>query len=143
MKLLNLLLILLALGIFYVTLKSQITEGSLLDPRSEFQPTPTHTPPPTPSKTKEALVSWYCEGFEGNRTASGEIYDCDALTAAHNSLPFGTRVRLTAGGNSVEVTINDRGGFQAYGREFDVTPAVFARLAPIRVGILAVEWEIL
>ena len=116
----------------HLNLKSQKDHSSAhaqnFSPRQHIRP---------PLRLQRLKRRWYLG------IASGEIYDCDALTAAHNSLPFGTRVRLTAGGNSVEVTINDRGGFQAYGREFDVTPAVFKKLAPLKVGIINVSYEIL
>uniref|UniRef100_A0A7C2GG83 Probable endolytic peptidoglycan transglycosylase RlpA n=1 Tax=Thermus islandicus TaxID=540988 RepID=A0A7C2GG83_9DEIN len=62
---------------------------------------------------QEGLAVWYGPGFHGKRTASGEVYDMHALTAAHPSLPFGTRVRVTnlKDGRSVVVRINDRGPF--------------------------------
>ncbi|HEY8383323.1 MAG TPA: septal ring lytic transglycosylase RlpA family protein [Microvirga sp.] len=58
-------------------------------------------------------ASWYGPGFHGRRTASGEIFNSSALTAAHRSLPFGTRVRVVdeRSGRSVVVRINDRGPF--------------------------------
>ena len=60
---------------------------------------------------ERGLASWYGPGFHGRRTASGARFDMHALTAAHPSLPFGTRVevRNLATGRSVEVRINDRG----------------------------------
>ena len=59
------------------------------------------------------LASWYGPGFGGHRTASGERFNTGALTAAHRSLPFGSRVRVTNSrtGRSVVVRINDRGPF--------------------------------
>lgn len=62
---------------------------------------------------QEGLAVWYGPGFHGRRTASGEPYDMHALTAAHPTLPFGTRVRVTnlKNGRSVVVRINDRGPF--------------------------------
>jgi len=118
-------------------------EPEIISPLSDIQPTSTPTPTPTPSK--KTFASWYCEGFEGKRTASGEIYDCDKLTAANNELPFGTVVRITGGdrGNSIVVTINDRGGFKKYGRTFDLSRSAFQHLAPLSEGILEVEWEVL
>ena len=58
-------------------------------------------------------ASWYGPGFAGRRTASGEIFDPADLTAAHRTLPFGTRVRVTdlETGATVELRINDRGPF--------------------------------
>ncbi len=62
---------------------------------------------------QEGLAVWYGPGFHGRKTASGEIFDMHALTAAHPTLPFGTRVRVTnlRNGRSVVVRINDRGPF--------------------------------
>ena len=58
-------------------------------------------------------ASWYGPGFYGNRTASGEVYRRGTMTAAHRSLPFGTKVRVTNlwNGRSVVIRINDRGPF--------------------------------
>ena len=60
------------------------------------------------------LASYYATKFEGRRTASGAVYHRDSLTAAHRTLPFGTRVRVTrlATGASVDVVVNDRGPFR-------------------------------
>jgi rare lipoprotein A len=66
-------------------------------------------------------ASWYGPGFHGRRTASGETFNSGAMTAAHRSLPFGTRVRVVHEGNgrSVVVRINDRGPFHR-GRIIDL-----------------------
>jgi rare lipoprotein A len=66
-------------------------------------------------------ASWYGPGFQGHRTASGERFNSGGFTAAHRSLPFGTRVRVTnnATGRSVVVRINDRGPF-VRGRQIDL-----------------------
>jgi rare lipoprotein A len=76
---------------------------------------------------------------EGSKTASGERFNANELTAAHRTLPFGTRVRVTnrSNGRSVVVTINDRGPF-VKGRVIDVTPAAarvlgMTGLAPVTV----------
>ena len=70
------------------------------------------------------LASWYGPGFGGHRTASGERFNGGALTAAHRSLPFGSRVRVTSRrtGRSVVVRINDRGPYVG-GRIIDLSPA--------------------
>ena len=59
----------------------------------------------------EGDASYYADSLDGNKTASGEIYKKNELTAAHRSLPFGTRIKVTylKTGKSVEVVINDRG----------------------------------
>lgn len=69
-------------------------------------------------------ASWYGPGFHGRLTANGERFDQNALTAAHRSLPFGTRVRVTSAstGRSVVVRINDRGPF-VRGRSIDLARA--------------------
>lgn len=70
-----------------------------------------------------ATASWYGKPFHGRLTASGEVYNMNALTAAHNSLPFGTRVEVTNLSNKKKVTvrINDTGGFAKYGRVIDLS----------------------
>src|SRR5262252_11236276 len=70
-------------------------------------------PPPSPEGVQVGVASWYGPGFHGNRTANGEIYDQYELTAAHRTLPLGTRAMVTDldNGRSVEVRINDRGPF--------------------------------
>ncbi len=70
------------------------------------------------------LASWYGPGFHGRRTASGEIFNADEMTAAHRSLPFGSRVKVTnhRTGRSTVVRINDRGPY-AHGRIIDLSRA--------------------
>ena len=74
--------------------------------------------------TETGVASWYGEPFHGRRTASGEVYDMDALTAAHQSLPFGTVIRVDNrdNGRSVELRVTDRGPF-AKDRILDVSRA--------------------
>lgn len=74
-------------------------------------------PPPMTSVSdawsEQGVASWYGPGFHGNRTASGEVYDMEDMTAAHKRLPFGTVVRVDNldNGRHTEVRINDRGPF--------------------------------
>src|SRR5262249_35846430 len=71
-----------------------------------------HARQATPELAQETgTASYYSHTFHGRKTASGEIYDENELTAAHRTLPFGTRVRVTNMENdrSVVVTVNDRG----------------------------------
>jgi rare lipoprotein A len=74
-------------------------------------------------------ISYYGENFAGKKTASGEPFDPAALTMAHRTLPFGTRVRVTNVENqrTVEVVVNDRGPFGA-GRIADLSRAAALRL---------------
>ena len=62
------------------------------------------------------------DGLCGSRTASGERFNCGALTAAHKTLPLGSHVRVSHGGKSVVVRINDRGPY-VKGRSIDLSPA--------------------
>jgi rare lipoprotein A len=81
-------------------------------------------------------ASWYGEPYHGRRTASGEIYDMHKLTAAHQTLPMGTRVVVThrETGRSVEVRINDRGPFKR-GRILDLSYAAAQRLGVVGPGV--------
>ena len=91
------------------------------------------------------IASWYGPGFHGKRTANGETYNQYALTAAHRSLPLGTRVIVTniESGQAVEVRINDRGPF-VKGRIIDLSFAAAKSIgvytpgtAPVRVEVLS------
>jgi len=104
-------------------------------------------PPPAPlvvTGVQVGVASWYGPGFHGNRTASGEIYDQHELTAAHPSLPHGTRARVTnlVNGRSVEVRINDRGPFVG-GRAIDLSYAAARVVGMIGPGTAPVRIEIL
>lgn len=83
-------------------------------------------------------ASWY--GSEsGNRTANGEHFDGSSLSAAHRSLPFGTKLRVTFQGKSVVVRVNDRGPY-VKGRSLDLSRAAAARLGMVRQGVGRVCW---
>lgn len=86
-------------------------------------------------------ASWYGPGFHGRPTASGEIFDQNSMTAAHKTLPFGTRLRVTNPdkNQSVEVVINDRGPFIA-GRDIDLSMASAKRIGIGGVGKVRVEF---
>lgn len=89
-------------------------------------------------------ASWYGPGFHGRLTASGEIFNENALTAAHKELAFGTKVKVTcvANGKSVIVTINDRGPY-IEGRHIDLSKAAAKALGMIEMGVAPVKMEIL
>jgi rare lipoprotein A (peptidoglycan hydrolase) len=103
-------------------------------------------PPPKPSFSNSftGRASWYGKDFHGRLTASGEPYDMAALTAAHQTLPFGSRVRVTnlANGRSVVVTINDRGPF-AEDRLIDLSHAAAKRLDIVEDGVAEVRIDVL
>lgn len=86
------------------------------------------------------VASWYGRKFHGRRTASGERYDMNALTAAHKTLPFGTRVRVrsVATGKEVVVRINDRGPYR-HQRIIDLSQAAIASLGLKNRGVTTVE----
>ena len=98
--------------------------------------------PPLPSnpyelrETERGGASWYGARFHRRRTASGELFDMRALTAAHRTLPFGTRVcvRSLLTGRAVEVRINDRGPFHP-GRVIDLSQAAAEKLGAKGLGI--------
>jgi rare lipoprotein A len=82
------------------------------------------------------LASWYGEPFHGRRTASGEVFDMNELTAAHKTLPFGTRVRVrhASTGKEVTVRINDRGP-HVPGRIIDLSQAAASALGIVQSGV--------
>ena len=85
---------------------------------------------------QRGVASWYGPGFHGRRTASGERFNTNAMTAAHRSLPFGSRVRVTneQTGRSVVVRINDRGPFTG-GRVIDLAQGPAEALGLTRAGV--------
>jgi rare lipoprotein A (peptidoglycan hydrolase) len=97
-----------------------------------------------PIKVWFGEASWYGPTFEGRSTASGELYDMTASTAAHGTLPFGSMVRLinTRTGKSAVVRINDRGPY-VKGREMDVSYQVATRLRMINRGVARLRMELL
>jgi rare lipoprotein A len=86
------------------------------------------------------LASFYAHG---RRTASGEKFDASDLTAAHRTLPFGTRVRVTnvATGQSVTVRVNDRGPY-VRGRAIDVSSSAAQMLGITRQGVAKVKLDV-
>jgi rare lipoprotein A len=96
------------------------------------------------SDAQHGRASFYGAEFVGRRTASGERYDADALTAAHRTLPFGTRVRVTnlQNGRSVEVVINDRGPHRK-GRVIDLSRRAAEALDMVSAGTVRVVVEVL
>ncbi|RLD48659.1 MAG: septal ring lytic transglycosylase RlpA family lipoprotein [Bacteroidetes bacterium] len=89
-------------------------------------------------------ASWYGPGFNGKKTASGEIFDMNKFTAAHRKLPFGTKVKVTNLNNnkSVIVRINDRGPYKK-GRIIDLSRKAAIQIGLAKSGIAPVKIEIL
>jgi rare lipoprotein A len=86
------------------------------------------------------VASWYGRPYHGRRTASGEVYNMNQLTAAHPTLPFGTRVAVTnlENGRTVVVTINDRGPFKP-DRVIDVSRKAAGQLGFLGQGLTRVR----
>jgi rare lipoprotein A len=105
----------------------------------------TYPPPeaPAPGTVQEGTASWYGPGHHGKKTASGERFDQDDLTAAHPSWVFGTRVKVTllSTGRDAVVRINDR--FPAYkGRIIDLSRGAARRIGLIGPGTGRVRLEV-
>jgi rare lipoprotein A len=96
-----------------------------------------------PGYSETGVASWYGPEFQRKRTASGERFDMDALTAAHRSLPFDSYVRVTnvATGRSVVVRINDRGPFIA-DRIIDLSARAARQLGIKEDGVARVRIEV-
>ena len=112
----------------------------------ETEPAPpivTIPEPSQPTTMETGLASWYGPKFHGKLTASGEVFNQEKFTAAHPTLPWGSRVKVTNldNGKSVDVRINDRGPFKR-GRIIDVTRAAAKALGMMGRGIttVRVEW---
>lgn len=95
---------------------------------------------------QNGLATYYADSLSGERTASGERYDPRRLTAAHRTLPFGTRLRVTRTDVSAPVlcvSINDRGPFGGRGKVLDLSRRGAEALHMIRAGVVPVRIEIL
>lgn len=92
----------------------------------------------------KGLASYYADKFQGRKTSNGERYDKNKLTAAHRTLPFGTKVKVTnvKTGKSVIVRINDRGPF-IKGRIIDVSKKAAKDLGMLKTGVIQVEVRII
>jgi rare lipoprotein A (peptidoglycan hydrolase) len=119
-------------------------------PKPPRQPRPTRArtrAPDPPATTRVSgggglrwTASWYGPGFAGQRTASGEVFDPNALTCAHRTLPFGTRlqIRNPDTGRSVWVRVNDRGPY-AGGRQLDLSQGAAEAIGLAGVGQVIVR----
>jgi rare lipoprotein A len=96
------------------------------------------------TRIKSGLASWYGDMWQGRRTASGRIFDMNEMTAAHKTLPFGSKVKVTDLRNqrSVIVTITDRGAFFP-GRVIDLSLAAARQLRMVNTGVDPVRLELL
>ena len=94
--------------------------------------------------TQTGIASWYGEPFHGRTTAAGGIYDMDEISAAHQTIPFGTRIRVDnlENGRSIELDVNDRGPF-VRGRILDMSRAAARALGMIGPGTARVRITII
>ncbi len=104
---------------------------------------PERTAGDTRGARESAKIAWYGKKFTGRTTASGKPYNPHAMTMAHKSLPFGTKVRVTnpANGNSVVLRVTDRGPTQG-DRAGDVSYAAARKLGMLRSGVIDAELEV-
>ncbi|ABI47021.1 septal ring lytic transglycosylase RlpA family protein [Synechococcus sp. CC9311] len=111
-------------------------------------PPPIEVPPNPPKtmvvSTSTGEASWYGPGFFGNRTANGEVFRPGTMTAAHRTLPFGTKVKVTnlRNGKETIVRINDRGPFSGH-RVIDIAHGAAHHLGLVSSGIAQVRLEVL
>ena len=87
------------------------------------------------------LASWYGPGFAGAPTASGDVFDPSAFTAAHKTLPFGTQLTVSYRGHSAQVTVNDRGPYTG-GRGLDLSQGAAKYLGLTRAGVDYVDYTV-
>jgi rare lipoprotein A len=108
-------------------------------------PAPSPAPPPAArsADAMEGLAAVYSDKLSGRKTASGQVFSQTKLTAAHPSLAFGTKVKVTNTKNNktVEVTVNDRGPTQA-GRVIDLSSAAAATIGLGKKGMAPVKLEV-
>ncbi|MFN3737702.1 MAG: septal ring lytic transglycosylase RlpA family protein [Hydrogenophaga sp.] len=122
-----------------LTLATTLWLGGCATQAPPVVPPPVAPQPAEPQEIARGLASWYGEGFHGRATASGERFDLNALTAAHRTLPIGSRVRVRnlANGKEVVVRINDRGPHIG-GRLIDLSRAAAAQIGLLNSGVAAV-----
>jgi rare lipoprotein A len=129
-----------------------VVTAACVQPRRESAPA-APTPPPAvvarpapgaPRVVQTGVASWYGQAHNGKKTASGEAFNMHALTAAHRSLPLGTRVRVIniANGRAVDVRINDRGP-TIPGRIIDLSYAAARQLGAVSDGVFRVRIAVL
>ena len=94
------------------------------------------------AQAEPLVASWYGPGFEGAITASGQPFDPYGYTAAHPYLPFGTQLLVSYGGNSVVVTVTDRGPFVP-GRQIDLSQGAAQAIGLTYAGVDVVDVQVI
>ena len=132
---------LIRLAVWLFTLLTVLALAGCTTPRPKT-PSPQEAPTETGALIGSGKASYYGNRHHNKLTASGERFDQHSLTAAHRTLPFGTKVRVinTGNGKSVVVRINDRGPF-VRGRIIDLSKAAFESIASTRTGVIRVRLE--
>ena len=135
-----------------VAIRADVTgpDPGALSPGSDLAPAPLLPEFKLPGSSLQVLqastgqASWYGPGFYGNRTANGEVFRPGTFTAAHRSLPFGTKVLVTnmANGKSAMVRINDRGPFHG-SRVIDLAHGAARELGVTSSGIASVKLQVI
>ena len=122
----------------------EVLEEQPLKPAVPALPIATPSDEPRVRSVSRGQASWYGPGFYGGRTANGEVLRQGSLTAAHRSLPFGTKVRVTNlnNGRSAIVRINDRGPFHS-SRVIDLAHGAASQLGVVASGVASVKLEVL
>ncbi len=136
-------------GFIVALITAAIVSGCASSPRftrERFKGSDTHSSAGSDSKslkTMEGIASYYADDFNGKKTANGETYDMYKMTAAHRSLPFNTKVRVTNLDNkrSIIVRINDRGPFKLE-RIIDLSLAAATQLGMKGTGTANVKLEV-
>ena len=126
------------------TLAVAVATGACSSPATTSS-APARVEPPRPrAMATHGRASWYGEPHHGRMTASGETFDMHRLTAAHRTLPLGTRLRVTnlANGRSVVVRVNDRGPYRS-GRILDLSYAAARALHAVEAGVIHVRLALL
>ncbi len=131
--------------VFFLTFTSQIGTEHLQSSINIDNPaitSVTEQPILSPTFHQTGTASWYGPGFEDHKTASGKTLADHGLTAAHRSLPFNSKVKVTnlKNGKSVNVTINDRGPF-THGRVIDLSADAAHKIGMQEAGLARVRIE--
>jgi rare lipoprotein A len=119
---------------------AEATPPAMTPPADSVTTLPVVNSPKSPAEYQRGQASWYGPRFHGRRTANGERFDMGAMTAAHKTLPFGTRLRVRSlvTGQEVHVRVNDRGPF-IRGRIIDLSRSAARALGLLETGVKEVQ----
>lgn len=136
-------------NLLFITVVSTFTTIAYAGNSEKPKASPTYEASASSGKQKTkasgtAKVSYYGPGFHGRKTANGERFNMHALTVAHKSLPFGTKVEFTCSqtGKKVVARVNDRGPY-IHGRSFDLSLGAAKALGVVERGVAKVTYRII